>query len=243
MTLTLERCYKHIEHTLAGPIDSLDNVDIINAAGTWYTAQHQWKFLERASTTLGYVANQNYATLPPDFAEIIKIAFTSGLTARFFLTTTGTLADYRTAQMNFGIAVTYGAITFQAAAATGGAPTPVLELYPTPQTTNPTALTIFYRAGWTTPDPSQDEAALNIPTYCEPSFIQTLRAFARGYQNEDGGSIDRRLTEIMAGPTWDAAITQDGIVQPDFGKMRGGAVSIGIPPPTTFASPYSISSP
>lgn len=236
------RCVKFMEHALGSSQgDTLDPWDVVNAAGLWFTGAHQWKYLERPSAIIQFVQGQSWAALPSDFQELIKIAFTSGLTARFFLSTTATIADYRTAQMNFGLAVTYGAITFlPPSAAPFGAPTPRLELYPTPQTNNPTALTCFYRGGWVFPSTVDDEDGIQIPQYAEVAFLQTLRSFALGYQKED---LDQRLALLVSGTIWDGAMTADGLQQPDFGKMRGGAVSIGIPPPTTFASPYSISSP
>lgn len=225
------------EHALGSGNTSLDPRIVLNNAGLWFTNAHAWKYLERPSATLAFVAGQNYAAVPADFRELIKIAFTNGLTARFFLSTTGTIADYRTAQMNFGLAVTYGAFTF-APPTISGPPVPRLELYPTPQTNDASALTMFYRGGWIIP--ADDEALMPIPAYAEVAFTQAVRAFAIGYQKED---LDPRLVGLMSGTIWDGAITTDGTVQPDFGKMRGGAVSIGIPPPTTFASPYSIASP
>ncbi len=238
MTLTLQTCLDHAEHALGGQ-SSIDPQLVVNNTGLWFVNAHAWKFLERPAATIAFVAGQSYADVPADFRELIKIAFTSGLTARFFLSTTGTIADYRTAQMNFGLAVTYGAFTF-APPLVSGPPVPRLELYPTPQTSDASALTMFYRGGWVYPSESDEDAYVPIPDYAEVAFQQAIRCFALGYQRED---LDERLAVLMSGTIWDGAITTDGTLQPDFGKMRGGAVSIGIPPPTTFASPYSISSP
>jgi hypothetical protein len=243
MTLTIEGCHKHIVHTLGGE-PSMDSDEIVNACGTWFTAAHDWKYLERPSVLLPFTLNQSYITLPTDLGDIIKIQFTNGLTARFFLTTLGTIADYRTSQMNFGISVTYGCMVYAPSTnPLGGPPTPRLEIYPTPQSNLANALTLFYRSTWAPVTPDDSETFVNIPQYAEPAFLQALRQFARGYQDEEHATMGQRLADLMAGPVWGAAIEQDGLTQPEYGKMRGGAVAIGIPPPTTFASPWSISSP
>jgi len=243
MALSAKTCYEHIRSTL-GRDPGLGNFHILQMTGVWFTSAHDWKYLERPSALVGFVNGQSYASLPADFSELIAASFTQGLTNRFLLTTLGTIAQYRTGQMNFGLAVTYGAISFQAATGAGGAPLPVLELYPTPSATNASALTVFYRADWTPITDGSDSSFVNIPQYAEPAFIECLRAFARGYQEEDSGILSQRLAAIQAGPVWDAAVDSDGMTQPNFGKMRGGATQIGIGgPQTVWASPYSIASP
>ena len=98
-----------------------------------------------------------------------------------------------------------------------------LELYPTPSTTTTEALTLYYRAGWSRV--YDDRKPLQMPAYIEPLYIELLRAFARGYEEEDQGSLSTRLNEIMKGAIFAISVDRDSSVQPDYGPIRNGAAA------------------
>ena len=52
-----------------------------------------------------------------------------------------------------------------------------------------------------------------------------LRAFARGYEEEDQATLNARLMEVANGPLFAAAVLRDGETQPDYGPVRGGAAT------------------
>ena len=77
-----------------------------------------------------------------------------------------------------------------------------------------------HTSGWT--DLTSDSELLRVPAYVETLFLQVLRAFARGYEEEDQGSLTARLLEIGSGPLFSTAVVRDGEIQPDYGPLKGG---------------------
>jgi hypothetical protein len=78
----------------------------------------------------------------------------------------------------------------------------------------------MYRAGWKAI--SNDTDLISIPVWVEPTYIQILRAFARGYEEEDATALDERLLAVAVGVLFKSAMDRDGMVQPHYGRMRGG---------------------
>ena len=52
-----------------------------------------------------------------------------------------------------------------------------------------------------------------------------VRAFARGYEEDDVASMHARLMEIQQSPMFMNARRRDGDMQPTLGQMSGGAVA------------------
>ena len=98
-----------------------------------------------------------------------------------------------------------------------------LEIYPTPSSTTTEALTLYYRAGWARV--YDDRKAIQIPAYVEPLYIELLRAFARGYEEEDQASLSERISEVWRGPLFAVSVDRDASVQPDYGPLRNGAAA------------------
>jgi hypothetical protein len=177
--------------------------------------------------------------LPSDFREMIAINTTSGLLRGVALTDHAELIQRRAASF-VSEGFHYGAIVHaQTSATAGGAPTPRLEIWPAPNANETGTLTMMYRAGWKTI--SNDTDLISIPVWIEPLYIQLLRAFARGYEEEDAAALDQRLVSITAGVMFAAAVDRDGMVQPHYGRLRGGgAVREGF---ESFGNFNSISAP
>ena len=158
--------------------------------------------------------------LPSDFRELIAINTTSGLLRGVALTDHAELIQRRAASF-VSEGFHYGAIVHaQASATNGGAPTPRLEIWPAPNANETGSLTMMYRAGWK--EVSSDNGVASIPTWVEPLYIQVLRAFARGYEEEDAAALDQRLTVLAGGVMFASAVDRDGMVQPHYGGLRGG---------------------
>jgi len=224
VTLTVENCEKHLFHTLGGPLPpGLPVVEVINDTGQWLVASRPWKWLQRASTTMSLVDGQSYLTLPTDLQTILAIEMTNSLTNSMHLTSFDELMRLRTSSIStsFGYwgAVVYPTQTSPAAVPAG----PRLDIYPTPSANETGAVTIFYRAGWTSVMAGSDQTRLNLPDWMEPTFKQALRAFGRGYEMEDDVSMSKRLADIVAGPIYQDAATRDGLVQLNYGEIQGGA--------------------
>lgn len=165
--------------------------------------------------------------LPVDFANAIDIQPTQGLVNTFNFTDLSFINRLRTNEVAVGNYRYWGAITrghnydHQGAAAAGTGAWRI-EIYPTPITASVNALTMFYRAGWRTV--SADSDFIPIPDYCETLFRSILRAFARGYEEDDIASVHQRMAEIQQSPIFIHAKRRDGDMQPTIGQMAGGAV-------------------
>ena len=165
--------------------------------------------------------------LPSDFGNIIDIQPTEGLVNSFDLTDTSFINQLRTNEVAVGNFRYWGAITRghnydQDLETSVGQGAWRLEIYPTPTVTKYNALTMFYRAGWRTV--TEDMAFIPIPDYCETLFRQLMRAFARGYEEDDAASLHVRLMEIEKSPILMHAKQRDGNMQNTLGQMSGGAV-------------------
>ena len=161
--------------------------------------------------------------LPSDFRELIAINTTSGLLKGVQLTSYNDLIQRRAAGFTSN-GFHWGTIT-HAVDEDGdytGDVTPRLEIWPTPSSNETGALTIFYRKGWSTR--SSHSQQLRIPTYLDSFFLQICRAFARGIEEEDEGTLNQRLTEATSGPLFLSAIDRDGSIQPHYGALRTGSI-------------------
>lgn len=208
----------HIRHTLGGPSNDALGGDmaLVNAAGRHAVSMYPWSFMGRASATLNIVGLQNYVALPVDFGNLDAINATNSLYRRIRMTSVSEILGLRTSLVSVGAWTYIGAISW------ADSTQPRLEIWPTPDVSQTAALTIFYKARWV--DLVGDKDAVLIPTFMEPLLIQLVRAFARGYEMEDQGSMGERLQEIENGPIMAAAIRFDGSAQYNLGPMRGSAV-------------------
>ena len=166
--------------------------------------------------------------LPSDFGNIIDIQPTQGLTNSFNLTDVGFINQLRTNEVAVGNFRYWGASTRgnnydQGLETSAGQGAWRLEIYPTPTATEYNALTMYYRAGWRPVE--NDTDTINIPQYCESLMRMIVRAFARGYEEDDVASMHARLMEIQQSPMFMNARRRDGDMQPTLGQMSGGAVA------------------
>ena len=163
--------------------------------------------------------------LPSDFRELIAINTTSGLLKGVELTSYQDLLSRRATNFT-AVGWHYAAIN-HAMPNTGGDPVPRMEIWPVPATNDSNSLTMFYRAGWTALDAAASVTKLRMPTYCDALFLEVLTAFARGYEEEDAGSISARLVEVVSGPLMAAAVDRDASIQPDYGPVLHGQATAG----------------
>lgn len=221
MAISVQACLELVRHSLGGPLSSeIAGYDIVNQAQQVFVTAHPWQWLLR-STTLNLTASQNYINLPSDFRDLEGYEATSGTLTSLRLTTLQRIVELRSSsvpQSTFGY---YAALAYSSASPSG-APTPRLEIYPTPTANSTAAFTIFYRIEL--PVVSNDQTFISIPRWCEVPFIQLVRAIARGYEEEDQASMQVRIATVKTGEEWQDALLRDGGAQPMLGLMRGGAV-------------------
>jgi hypothetical protein len=217
MVLTLSTCAALVRHALRGrdlPPD-LSPVTLVNLAGRWFVTAHPWTWLERPATGLDFVAGQTYCDLPTDFGELRSVEV-DNLVSRFNMTSSAVLNEMRTANVDASGLVFWGSLVYGAGSATS-APTVRLDIYPTPNANETDALSLYYRAGWS--ELTNDSSAAQVPAFCEPAFVETIRAFARGYEYN---TLPDEMAALRMGAIREA-VDQDMRQQSDFGPIMNGA--------------------
>ena len=179
-------------------------------------------------TVAGLVATvkADSVSLPDDFSNAIDIQPTEGLVNTFNFCDTAMINQLRTNEVAVGNFRYWGAITRGLTLTNGqvsGNGKWRMEIYPSPSSNEVNALTMFYRAGWI--DIEDDTVVIPIPEFCNTLYRSLVRAFARGYEEDDIQSIHQRLLEIQQSPIFIHAKRRDGDMQPTLGQMQGGAVT------------------
>ena len=210
---------------------------IVSATATVLTLASDITSASGAESDIAGTVHCSSVSLPSDFRELIAINTTSGLLKGVELTGYQDLISKRATNFT-AVGFHYGAIN-HAIPTTGGDPVPRLEIWPTPTTNDDNSLTMIYRAGWTAVN--SDVIKLRLPTYCDALFLEVLTAFARGYEEEDDGSISDRLISVVSGPLMAAAVDRDASIQPEYGPVLNGQVTQG--GYTGFANFNAISGP
>lgn len=241
MALSLAGVTDHIRHTLGGdPATGTEFTAIANDAGQFLCSSYPWRWLEDQALLQGETTEE-FIALPTGFAELINFA-PRGLDARagsisataagkFFNVSTQEIYDKReiagddvqnptSATWNaVGAGEFYFAIAYHS---TGGTtvPVPRVELFPAPVTSGGSGsshepadckMTIVYRRSWT--PVSTAASVFVLPTFMEPIYLQCVRAFARGYEEEDIATANARLAEVVSGPLYMTAVQRDSLVE------------------------------
>jgi hypothetical protein len=164
--------------------------------------------------------------LPSDLAEIVGYDATESLINSIEFVSLQRLLTLKTQEIqvtryNFFAAIVWPEMNIN----TTTGPTvsvPILKIWPAPSANEASTFSLFYRAGWVDVDNSNDY--IQIPEWMEALFIQLCITWVRGFKEEDEASLSRRLVEIEQSPLYAACIRRDGMIQPDYGPVRGGAV-------------------
>jgi hypothetical protein len=204
---------------------SLDRDELINNAGRLFFSLHEWNFRYRPQVDLDLTADQKYIVLPEDFGELV--GYQTDSTYGLMLTTPQEVANLRAASTTVTANYYWATIVHPAQSARDEPPPPPrLEIWPTPSsgtTTHP--IHLWYRAAWVDLYNSTDVA--DVPRYAHMALIQVVRAFAAGI-NENllapGGGLEGYLDNVLGGRVWEAAVTTDGLQQPDYGPIGPGAI-------------------
>lgn len=219
MTILVADCDSWIHTTLGGPLPArIPLLTLVNQAGRHLCGMTAWRWLESRSTTLGVTAAQNYCTLPDDYGSAISVDV-DGRPGSTYWVTRGDMDILRAATNPSSDTSLYAVCVAYVSATTTDAPTPVLELSPTPQTTDADYFIFTYRAQWA--DLDEDDERVPVPSFCETLFITVLQAFARGFLREEQGSLGARLAEIRAGEVFKQALRDDRTKQASWGVIRG----------------------
>lgn len=221
--LTVATALAHITNTLGdGELPAeVSGLALLNSAGRQMESMRDWNYLRSNTASLSLVADQDYVDLPTGTKAIRAIETPNSLTSGISLVSLADVLQRRTA--NAGSSLFYlASLVF--VSDTNGIPRPKLALWPTP-TASGDGFRVFYDREWT--DLDSDEGFIPVPPYMENLYIQVVRAFSRGWIEEDEGALDQRLALIQGGPVYAAARYADEAIQTTFGVASGGVGDVG----------------
>ncbi len=222
MTLTYADSMKIVSRTLGGESQESPG-DLVNWAGNWLVDVHGWGWREQPPETVAVTGGQAFVNLPLNTAQITAYDATEGLVNSLELTDMQTIIRLRTdteIASNWNI---WAAVAWNVDA--NGIPQPRLELYPTPEATDTAAFTVQIRLGWSIL--ADDTDIVQLPFWMESIYNRSVRAYARGYEEEDAMSLEEQQMRLVTGPEFRAAVRRDALTQADEGPIAGGAVAQG----------------
>lgn len=188
-----------------GTLGPLSALQYINTAGKMLVNMMGWSWLDRAGTTLDFVASQGYVVLPSDVLRVHSIT-PAALGQALTLVSFDTWIQYQKQgiQPNGYVGYVGGDV------GSGGAYTRRLFLYPTPSANLTGALSMIYRGGWTEILAGDDAGTfIGIPPFMEPLYLEVLRAVAYGYEENDNGSVSQRMEMVKNSRVYKDAVAVD----------------------------------
>ena len=192
--------------------------EIVNQAGQ-HLFSRPWRFRERTTKYISLVNGQSFVALPTDCEEIVSILSTQSLGYLIEMVTPDHMEQLRQLGLTMtGPTVTHACFTRLPPADGAALPAVRMDIYPTPTGNVTDAIAVRYRAAWT-PIASDAVATweIPIPKYVDALYIAYVRAFAQAYEDE---GLSTKLAEIEAGPVLATALTKDGLLQRDLGRIR-----------------------
>lgn len=218
MPYTVTECADFVRLTLGGPAAAaLPTLSLVNMAGHHFVGMSKWRFMERRSSYLGTTASQNYVAAPTDLGEIVSMGAVT-INAYYEASTIDEINRMRaSATTQVGQPYLYCVIHTTPSGST--AAVPYIELYPTPSTTVAQAILLIYRARWT--ELTSDSDYIPFPDWTKALFLRLVQSFARGFMEEDKGSLSLRLADAHVWPEFVMAAKTDRRMQTDHGELRG----------------------
>ncbi len=225
MTLTFAQAKQHAILAVGGypslaPGQTRDDrlAEVVNQAGQ-YLFTNSGRFRERTTKYMNLVKDQNYITLPVDCEEILTVMSQPSLGYMIEMITPEHMEALRLIGLTIsGPGITHAVMTRTPPANGAALPDPILDIYPTPTADATDAIAVRYRAKWIEiPSNNNGSWVIPIPPYVEFLFIAYVRAFAQAYEDE---GLEQKLAIIDQSGLYNRALTKDGLLQRDFGRIR-----------------------
>lgn len=208
-----------VEQTIgATPSTGFTTTEIVNDALKHLETMHSWNWLMAGPRSLSLTAGQNYVELPADFAEMESLQYPGTFVRSMLPTTLIELEMLRSIQVFPPAFAYYYATNLGAIDQTNpedGLSVPTLELFPTPQSDEIDALTIWYRRKVS--NLSSDTDVPQFPDWIEPMFVQIVRHYAYLYEDDNPGNSAASQVDMLA----PQMMARDARVQRRRGVMRG----------------------
>jgi len=191
---------------------------ILNNAGRYMYSMHAWNWRQRFQD-VAWVAGQSYVDLTGGSDIEIAHGEANSLTETFSFPSQQELARLRGDNLT-----PVGFHTWGVLRRVDDQANLRIELHPTPTAAKASALTIWYREGWTAATEGTDGTVPDMPDYMEGLLMEVVRAFALGYWDEQVKTLTPRLAEIANGPIMKQCRRIDAVQQPDYGPLGIGAI-------------------
>lgn len=228
MALQVSEIETYLEAALGGSSAApYTTLNIVNHTGQWLVNSRPWKWCEGAVANLSLVANQSFVAIPR-LRSIVSVYPTNGLTVQWEFTTIDELQKIRSTGTVSPLKY-WGAVTHTPKPG-GGAPSPRIELYPTPSSNQNDFLVLHYHADWTPVTKAADY--VSVPEWLEPLFVWACTEVVRAFEEYDKGAESGmlgydRLTRLTQSKVWTDAVQRDGSLQPNIGRLTNGAAESG----------------
>lgn len=221
MTLTLTQCNDMILHTLdASELPGeIPYTDIVNRAGSWLYTVSDWEWLNRTSTVTATVG-LNYVVVP--VTQIVNLWWSNNLARVARRTTMDHINQIRSRNTSNSYP-SYWALGWRDLS---NVQTRVVEFDFAFTTAD--VITYQYKKPWALP---MVNGNIQVPLEWEGMYVQAIRAYARGYQEEDVASLDVRLAALANSDEMRRLRALDGMSQANRGAARGGIGSLSYHPP------------
>jgi hypothetical protein len=219
-----------IEHALNGPSShAFEGLMLLNLAGQHLVGMNRWEWCKRRTARLNLRAGRDMIELPDDFAGLEAIQTIDNTSLAVRLVSQPELLSLKAQQVSLPASVFFVA---EAYTDDDNDPqrrnTPALEVFPTPEQDVAGFFTITYRGGWPqVTNEMPQETALPLPNdgSCDGLFLTILRAFARGFEEDDQRSIEQELARVAMGPIFMAAKAADARRFENRGTLRNGLLA------------------
>jgi len=251
MTLLTGTAVEIAQHRLGGEISpTVSALRVVNETGNLLCGLRNWNWLQGMLEAVELVPGQPYVDLPPGITSVRAADRGDGYRSSFEWVTPEALLEIRSNTPHLATPAYFGAIVWDHADLTGQTtspsyevtptteaeaearrePTPRIALYPVPSDGGNLDLLLYYTRGWRTV--AEDTEPIFIPAFVEPLFLEMLRLRALYYENQDSFNYDDAMRSLIGVPAdirypggvaYEAAVRQDHQLQPDLGRLEGGA--------------------
>lgn len=219
-----------IEHALNGPSShAFEPIVLLNLAGQHLVGMNRWEWCKRRTARLNIRAGRDTIELPDDFAGLDAIQTIDNTSLAVRLVSQQEMLALKAQQVSLPASVFF---VCEAYVDDDNDPqrrnTAALLIFPTPETDAAGFFTINYRGGWPqVTNETPQETALPLPNdgSCDALFLTILRAFARGFEEDDQRSIEQELARVAMGPIFMAAKGADLRRFENRGTLRNGLLA------------------
>jgi hypothetical protein len=213
-----------IRHALHGsPAAELSETMLLNMAGQHLISMRRWSWCDREPTPVDLVANQPFVTMPDGCAEIVGAVPNGNLNMRELRG-----IDMTPAGLVFWLAPTF-TNPGDPGSLTGRGQQLALQVYPVPTSTSPGAILVEWRAGWIeVKSDASEQQILPLPAdgSCDTLYLTLLRAFAKGFEEDNTRRLEVELEAIERGGVFNAAVRLDGRRASYRGQLRNGLLDV-----------------